>query len=193
MVLAEVDLVEDTLPHQTEVEGVVVLVVANAISGLVLISLVLLKALLSGVVVLVVRLSPQMIPLAMLGQLARPLHSLIFVPMAVAAVLLDQQVLHQVGLREHPSRFSTQALPATVGHQGIRQQDHLVQHSTAIPSLAQVAVVVVVLWQITPHQLLVGMVQVSPIQQTFQAAILQSQVALVEQLSASMVGLVLTI
>jgi hypothetical protein len=147
VVVAGVDLVEGMPLHQAEVVVAGVLVVANAISGLVLISLVLLKASLWVVVVLGVRLSPLITPLERVRQLAQQLPLQIFVRMAVILVVVEAQSMDQVVALAHPSCFSIQVLPATVEQAGQHLQGKLAQLLTAILSLAQVVGVGVVRWQ----------------------------------------------
>jgi hypothetical protein len=147
VVVAGVDLVEGMPLHQPEVVVAGVLVVANAISGLVLISLVLLKPSLWVVVVLGVRLSPLIAHLAMVGQLAQPLALPISVRTGVILVVVEAQSMDQVVALAHPSCFSIQVLPATVEQAGQHLQGKLAQLLTAILSLAQVVGVGVVRWQ----------------------------------------------
>lgn len=102
VVVVVVDLVEDMPLHQAEVVVAGVLVVANAISGLVLISLVLLKPSLWVVVVLGVRLSPLIAPLERVRQLAQQLPLQIFVRTAVILVVVEAQSMGQVVALAHP-------------------------------------------------------------------------------------------
>jgi hypothetical protein len=118
--VAGVDLVEGMPLHPTEVVVAGVLVEANAISGLVLISLVLLKVSLWVLVVLVVLESLLIAHWVMLEQLAQPLPLPILEDMAGVVECLDLHPQDLVALHAHPFCFSIQVLAAIVGLQEIQ-------------------------------------------------------------------------
>jgi hypothetical protein len=125
VVVAGLDLAQGMPLHPIEVVVAGVLVVANAILCLVLISLVLLKASLWVLVVLVVLVSLLIPHLATLGQLAQPLPLQIFVRTAATQDLVGLPQGAQEAQAAHPLCFLTQPLAVTRGQLETLQWDQV--------------------------------------------------------------------
>jgi hypothetical protein len=144
VVVAGLDLVQGMPLHPIEVVVAVVLVVANATSGLVLISLGLPKASLSELVVLVVLVSLLIPHQATLGQLAQPLPLQIFVLTEETLGLVGLPPVAQLAQAAHPLCFLTQPLAVIVEQLEILQWGQVGQFLIVIPFLDQVVAVVLV-------------------------------------------------